>query len=363
MTRMERPTLAAITLNPTGGGIAAVADLLWRVLQDTWGSDARLITMFDHENRTPTAVEKSRFALTLASLQASNQTDWILFAHLALAQIQTAIPLPLRRRHGVFLYGFEAWTPLPARKQDALAAADVRIAISRFTAARALEANPGAGAIEVCPLPLPQFAEPVDETNTAPLTDVGPHAVLIVGRMSRDERYKGHDQLIEAWPAVVARVPDAQLVIAGSGNDQQRLMRKAQSGAAARAIRFTGYVSRPALEQLYRQAALFALPSRGEGFGLVYLEAMAHGLACIGSTHDAAREVILDGETGRLVDQQNIAGLADAITALLADEGLRRRMGAAGRMRLDREFTFQRFSDRVCQLLGATDSAQVAAAG
>jgi len=157
------------------------------------------------------------------------------------------------------------------------------------------------------------------------------------------ERYKGHDQVIDAWPAVVARVPDAQLVIVGTGDDRPRLMNKAEQSSAAASILFTGFVPDATLDTLYRRAALFALPSRGEGFGLVYLEAMARGVPCVGSIHDAAREVIADGETGRLVDQGDVGALAEAIAALLIDETQRLAMGEAGRLRVRDCFTFEHF--------------------
>jgi phosphatidylinositol alpha-1,6-mannosyltransferase len=171
--------------------------------------------------------------------------------------------------------------------------------------------------------------------------------------MLGSERYKGHDQLIDAWPQVVARVPDAQLVFAGSGDDLPRLRQRATESPASASIAFTGFVARPALAALYDRAAVFALPSRGEGFGLVYLEAMAHRLACVGSIHDAAPEVIVDGVTGQLVNQDNVPEMADTLATLLLDESRRRTMGEAGYERVAREFTFDRFSDRLRGLLRA----------
>ena len=102
---------------------------------------------------------------------------------------------------------------------------------------------------------------------------------------------------------------------------------------------------------LYGQAAVFALPSRGEGFGLVYLEAMAAGLPCIGSTDDAAVDVIEDGRTGLLVRQDDVTALAGAVSRLLSDEALRRRMGEAGRARQQSVFSYANFRDRTLGLL------------
>jgi phosphatidylinositol alpha-1,6-mannosyltransferase len=351
---INAPILAAITIDPTGGGVAAVSRLLWRVFQERWGSQARLLTMFSHQSRPATLLEKTKFTMALAST-ALGESDWILFSHLGLAEAQGALPARLRRPYGVFLHGIEAWGPLDRRALNALAGAEVRIANSQFTAKRIMTMHPTIGAVDACPLALPSDqASEQRAKGSSEAVNVGPLAVLAVGRMARAERYKGHDQLIDAWTSVVGRVPDAQLVLVGDGDDRERLMRKASSTPAGRGILFPGFVTANMLEGLYRRAALFALPSRGEGFGLVYLEAMTHGLPCVASIHDAAVEVIADGETGRLVDQDDVEGLAGTLAGLLTDPSERRRLGDAGTRRALDAFSFERFRDRMCALLPAS---------
>ena len=100
--------------------------------------------------------------------------------------------------------------------------------------------------------------------------------------------------------------------------------------------------------------SVFAMPSRQEGFGLVYAEAMWHGLPCIGSTLDAAGEVIADGETGLLVPYDAPEPLADALVRLLSDPALAARMGSAGAADARRRFGYARFRD---DLLDALDLA------
>lgn len=350
------PLLAAITLHPTGGGIAVVSNLLWQVFRKYWGSNAHLATIFDHESRPATFREKALFTMAVGRAQLGGGTDWILFSHLRLAQAQRFVPVRRRRPYGVFLHGIEAWERLTAREKNAVAAADVRIANSRYTASRVMALHPDVGHVDVCPLALPP------ETNGG-VRDAGMdigieltrHAILVVGRMSQSERYKGHDQLIDAWPAVVGRLPDAQLIIVGDGDDVPRLKRKARETTGGDRIIFTGFVSASTLDTLYKRSALFALPSGGEGFGLVYLEAMAHRLPCVGSVRDAASEIIVDGHTGRLVEQDNVAGLSDTLAALLLDEPRRHGMGEAGYRRAATEFSFDRFSSRVCTLLNEAE--------
>jgi phosphatidylinositol alpha-1,6-mannosyltransferase len=232
--------------------------------------------------------------------------------------------------------------------------AALRVANSHFTARRVAEAHPGIGPIAVCPLALPPDSGRASGPAAGDISGIGPHAVILVARMISAERYKGHDELLEAWPAVVAQVPDAQLVFVGSGDDTDRLRAKAATLGIGSSVLLTGFVSAERLRALYERAAMCAMPSRGEGFGLVYLEAMSYGLPCIGSVHDAAGEIIDDGVTGMLVDQTDTGMLSESIVHLLQDEGLRRTMGAEGQRRLQREFSYEQFSRRLLAQVEST---------
>ena len=356
---MQAPLLAAISLEPAGGGIAAVARLVWRALRAQWNG-ARLTTLVRGAHRAPSFSDKTRFALALARDQVLRRADGVIFSHLALAQVENGIPERLRSPYAVFLHGVEIWRPLSRREHRVLAGAHVRVANSHYTADRVMELHPDIGGVAACPLALPEvprhLRDAASVTTAKGLPPLGPHTVLIVGRMSASERYKGHDQLLDAWPQIVAVVPDAQLVIVGEGDDRARLRRAAAAVAGTDRIMFTGFVDDETLDALYQQASVFALPSRGEGFGLVYLEAMARRVACIGSIHDAAREVIVDGRTGRLIDLDKVDDLAEAIVTLLRDETLRREMGDAGYQRVVDSFGFDRFAERLCGMMAEVGS-------
>jgi phosphatidylinositol alpha-1,6-mannosyltransferase len=220
----------------------------------------------------------------------------------------------------------------------------LRLSNSDFTASRVMEANPDVGAVLTCVPGLPQTWQP--ETRSAD-PRWGRQSVIIVGRMIGSERYKGHDELLEAWPAVVAAIPDAHLVCVGEGDDVPRLRAKAASLGVGARVSFPGFVTAAIRQQAYGDAAVFAMPSRREGFGLVYLEAMASGLPCIASVHDAAREVVVDGVTGYLVSREDTAGLSARLVSLLDDEPKRRAMGEAGRRRVSEQFTFDAFRHRL----------------
>jgi phosphatidyl-myo-inositol dimannoside synthase len=339
--------LAAITLAETGGGVAAVSRLIWSVMGEAW-STRHLVTL----DSTPGVRGRITFGLELGSVQASHPDSWVFFSHLSLARAHAYLPTFVRRPYGVFLHGIEAWRPLGPLERGLLGGAALRIANSRFTARQVMLANPGIGAIEVCPLAVPPAAEVArqPESDVASALDIGPQAVLLVGRLSAAERYKGHDALLDAWPVVATAFPQARLVFAGDGDDRARLVQKADALGLAGCVLFPGFVSAATLAALYDRATLFAMPSRGEGFGLVYLEAMAHGLPCLGSIHDAAGEIIDDGVTGFLVDQGDGAALTARLSELLGNAAACARMGAAGRRRVAEQFSYRRFAERFIDL-------------
>jgi phosphatidylinositol alpha-1,6-mannosyltransferase len=174
---------------------------------------------------------------------------------------------------------------------------------------------------------------------------------MIVGRMWAEERGKGHDQLLECWPAVVHELPEAELWIIGDGNDRPQLEARARSLGIESSVLFLGRVSDQELSQRYRTASVFAMPSRQEGFGLVYSEAMLHGLPCIASTLDAGAEIVQEGKTGLLVPYDDPAALADAILSILRNPARARELGQAAKRRARERFGYERFRDGLLEAL------------
>jgi glycosyltransferase involved in cell wall biosynthesis len=134
----------------------------------------------------------------------------------------------------------------------------------------------------------------------------------------------------------IARLPEAFLHIVGTGPELPRLrMRAARLGLESR-VEFLGHVSFERLAAEYRGASLFCLPSRQEGFGIVFLEAMAAGLPIVAARAAAVPEVVADGECGILVPPGDPDALTAALGRLLADPRQARRLGEAGRRRVER---------------------------
>jgi phosphatidylinositol alpha-1,6-mannosyltransferase len=344
--------LGTATLAPAGDGIAYAARLLHRALSDLGGQDPTLVELGTTDTEPVSLKTRVQFLARLTRLQTMRRINWLLFTHVGIARAQLRVPKQWRRPYAVMLHGIEAWNAtLDRDRLDVMRQARVRIAISPHTARRVAAVHPDLPPIETCLLGLMPDDEHPDRVPGDVRVDYGPHAVVIVGRMSSTERYKGHDQLLLAWPRVLAEVPDANLVIVGRGDDVERLHMKAAALGIGRNVYFPGFLPDAAVRSVMRHAALFAMPSRGEGFGLVYLQAMRAGIPCLGSRDDAAVDVIVDGETGLLVPNQDPEAIAGAVARLLTDETMRRRMGDAGRRRFESTFTYPRFRARLATTL------------
>ena len=347
----HRAALAAISLAPEHGGVAYVGRLLREALRASFGEPWTL-TLDPRQPDRVAGTEAARFSARLLLANARGRFDFVVFNHPGIARAQFRVPRVVRKPYVVQLHGTDVFdAALPRSHTEALRGAALRLAPSRFTAERGAEVNPGIGPITVCPHGLLPAGPPAGRPDAALLGRVRRSSALIVGRLWASERRKGHDQLLEAWPAIMRRVPDAQLVIAGDGDDRARLQAKAHALGVAADVLFCGYVSDATLAALREACGVFAMPSRQEGFGLVYAEAMRDGMPCLGSTRDAAEDIIEHGTTGFLVEQSDTASLADSLAQLLGSEELRRRFGAAGRRRFEAEFTFERYRERLTRLL------------
>ncbi|MEP7066662.1 MAG: glycosyltransferase family 4 protein [Gemmatimonadota bacterium] len=352
-----RPSLAVITRKQGGDGVAFAGLLLERALSAITRASLDILELAPAVTGHPSGVEQLRFALSLGLAQLLDRGGWWMFNHVGIARAQNAVPRSLRRPYAVLLCGIEAWDPaLTEDRKRTLRSATLRLAISEYTASRVRATHPDIGSIVACPLALLPDVPVPTSLEQAMLDQIREQSVLVVGRMSSAERYKGHDELLECWSTIVAQIPGAQLVIAGQGDDLTRLRQKAQSLGVSGSVLFLGFVPEGTLAALRERVALFALPSRGEGFGLVYLEAMRAGLPCVGGTTDAATDVIVNGATGLLVDPRDGSALSEAIISLLRSPELRAGFGAAGAVLFEREFTFDRYCERLAPILSASFS-------
>ncbi len=174
-----------------------------------------------------------------------------------------------------------------------------------------------------------------------------------MSRLEAAERnHKGVVYVLEALPELRRQFPRLQYVIVGDGDDRAWLERRARELQVADCVVFTGYVTREELSRQYAACDIFVLPSDQEGFGIVYLEAMAHRKPVVASRAAGAPEVVLEGETGLLVEHGDRPALVEALAHLLSSPERRQKFGGAGFERLQAKFTFEHFRERLLRLLG-----------
>ncbi len=344
--------LVSAGLDLDGGGRALAGRLLARTCGELcreWEAGCEILALGRSGSPEPAryfGADQRGLALAAWRRQLAARRPALVFDLIGPARVQAWLPAPLRGPYLLPLYGIEVWRPLGWQRRRALAHASIRLAISRYTVERARPFIPDLGKVYILPLALEERA-PEGAVDLDLVSHLGTGFLLIVGRMASGERYKGHDQILETLP----RLPGARLVVAGDGDDRPRLAARAADLGLQSRVTFTGFVSEATLAELYRRSAIFVMPSLGEGFGLVYLEAMRAGKPCVAARGSAADEVVADGETGFLVDRDDPEELASALGRLLAGPDLARRMGEAGRRLWRERFSLKQFQKGLRPLL------------
>lgn len=338
------PIFGTVTDEAGHGGIARVSFLTQRALRNIYDEELRIIRLLPRGDAAATIGRRALFATRIYI--ESRRRGWVLYDHAGLARANRRdVP------YALFVHGIEAWDRKLQHYATAIRGANLLLAVSRHTASRVAEAHGvDPSRIEVVHLALAPEAGTAGEPDASVVDRINRRSVGIVARLSAEERQKGHDELLEVFAAMNG-VHDAQLVIVGGGDDRERLQARARDLGIGDRVLFTGRVSEATLRAIYAKLRIFAMPSRGEGFGLVFLEAMRHGLPCVASRHDAAKEVVVDGETGFTVDLGDRGALRGALETLLTDDALCARMGAAGKQREASHFSYARFERRLREIL------------
>jgi phosphatidylinositol alpha-1,6-mannosyltransferase len=266
-----------------------------------------------------------------------------------------------RRPYVVFGYGFELYDGgLAALKRHIYREASAVIACSQDTAERiAAFAGMSRDAIDVIypGVDVGPFAGADGTATRSRQGWTGRRIILTVGRLSTRERYKGQDTVIRAMPAILREVPDALYVIAGEGDDRERLERLVSELHLQRHVVFVGRVPEAKLPGLYAAADVFVMVSRAsqegmtEGFGIVYLEAGAARKPVVFARSGGAVEAALDGQTGLAVDPEDSGDVAGAIVRLLRDREEAARLGARGHARASRELSWERAAAEYAHVL------------
>ncbi|GAA2490826.1 glycosyltransferase family 4 protein [Streptomyces thermolineatus] len=345
------------------------------VYASTWKHDeegAAAVAEFDAEQPFP--VVRDRTTVLLPTPGATRRAAALVREHgCTSVWFGAAAPLglmaPALRRAGArrlvaTTHGHEAgWAQLPVARQLLRRigeGTDVLTFLGEYTRSRIAPALTPAAADRMVQLP-----PGVDEKTFHPAS--GGDAVRarlgladrpVVVCVSRLVPRKGQDTLVRAMPEILARVPDAVLLVVGGGPYRAELEKLAERTGVASSVRFTGPVPWEELPAHYGAGDVFAMPCRTrrggldvEGLGIVYLEASATGLPVVAGDSGGAPDAVLDGETGYVVPGGSPGAVAERVTALLEDPGLRRAMGERGRRWVEDAWRWDALADRLKELL------------
>jgi phosphatidylinositol alpha-1,6-mannosyltransferase len=316
------------------GGVQLSGMKAWEAITDLIGETRARALFYERGS--------SKLRTVVAAVGEGRTADILFVWHLHLLKLLPVLQMPTAKIV-LFLHGIEAWRRHGALMQVLLTKVDLFLANTEFTWTQFRKCNPKVG----------DTAHRVTHLGTGlPLRSTTPSpapmpAVLMIGRLDRGEDYKGHRQMIGAWRHVVERIPSAKLWVIGDGNLRPDLEDLARRNAPPHSVDFFGKAPDARKEQLLTECRCLALPSRGEGFGLVYLEAMRMGRPCLVSNADAGREVVNPPEAGLAVDPDDPAQIADAVSRMLTEGSEWDEWSRRARARYESRFTAEHFRRRL----------------
>ena len=271
--------------------------------------------------RGPARWRKARFGLAATMGAWRQRPDLVIATHVGVAQPARALR---RTPYWVIAHGYEVWDVQRPTWRATLRGAAKVLAVSTYTRDRLIEQDlvpPKRIGLLTNTFDPERFTvadKPPAWLTTYELEPTDP-VLLSVTRMGADGPGKGYDQVLEVLPNLVEKLPRLRYLLVGSGSDVPRVRAKIKELGIGDHVTLAGGLSSAALVDHYRLCDAFVLPSAIEGFGIVYLEALACGRPVIGGSH-GARDALLDGKLGTLVDPKDRRALEEAILETLAGD-------------------------------------------
>lgn len=251
---------------------------------------------------------KIKYLINILQVLRSNpKFDLLICGHINLLPVAHLLQILLKIPLVLEIHGIEAWKP--SRKlylNYFVTHIDAFVSVSEVTKRRFLR---WAKLIDKQGFVLPNAIH-LDQYGSGPKNQAlleryrlkGKTVLMTLGRLHSSERYKGIDAVIELLSELAFEIPNIAYLVVGEGDDRKRLMEKAATIGMAERVVFTGYIPEDEKAEYYRLADAFVMPGKGEGFGFVFLEAMACGIPVVASKIDGSREAVLGGKLGVIVD-------------------------------------------------------------
>ena len=298
------------------------------------------------------------FADELVRRTIAERPDLIIVGHVNFAPVAHWLQKLFRVPFVAIGYGVEVWEIKSRLTRSALRSANRLFAISHFTRRR-MAATLGISSDRINLLPCtfdPEQFLPGRRPHYL-LKRYGINAdqpvILTITRLAGAERYKGYDQIFRALLTVREQFPTVRYVLAGRGRDRLRIEQLIRELGVGESVVLAGYVPDYELQSHYNLCDVFAMPSKGEGFGIVFLESLACGKPVLAGNKDGSTEPVLNGELAALIDPDNVDDIADALIAVLRRTHPNRVLfdGDALRRRVIEAYGYDRFKQSLFQVL------------
>ena len=275
---------------------------------------------FHYFKTTSPNIGRLKLIISLLAYIVRSRPTHIYCGHINLAPIIHSICKPLGISFTVLTYGKEVWEPLGPSQQKALQASHRIWTISRYSRDRLCASNQiESNKVEFlyCAVDGRVFQPQAKDTLLVRHYGFENNKVLMtVARLWSGDPYKGVDVTIRALPTIAAQFPNVKYLVVGRGNDQPRLAKLAKDLGMENRIVFAGFVSDADLVKYYNLADAYIMPSQ-EGFGIVYLEAMACGVPVLSGDADGSADPLQDGRLGWQVPHRDPAAVAIATIEML----------------------------------------------
>ncbi|HAG81048.1 MAG TPA: glycosyltransferase [Cyanobacteria bacterium UBA12227] len=262
------------------------------------------------------------FAINLIQGALSNRPNLIVCGHINFSPVAfwiyrfTGIP------YWILVYGVDAWNVTDKWKIQGLQGAEKIVSISEYTRDRLIEEQSvPPDKITILPVTFDASRFEIGQKPNYLLERYGlkpeQPIILTVARLASADRYKGYDQILQSLPKIRQHIPTIHYILVGKGSDRPRIEQLITHLNLQDCVTLTGFIPDDELGDYYNLCDVFAMPSKGEGFGIVYLEALACGKPTLGGNRDGAVDALSYGELGALVDPDNIDQIATTLIEIL----------------------------------------------
>lgn len=277
---------------------------------------------FLYSGQVPRSLQTLHFVGNMVQAVFTQRPHLILCGHLNFSPVALWVNRLLRIPYWLLVYGIDAWDVGDPQKIRAIKQADQIISISEYTRDRLIqEQNLPAEQISILPVTFDAIrftlaAKPnylLDRYQLQPDQPI----LLTVARLADSDRFKGYDQVLKALPQIRQALPNVYYLIVGKGRDLSRIERLIEELGLQDCVTLTGFVPDEELGDHYNLCDVFAMPSKREGFGIVYLEALACGKPALGGNQDGAVDALCGGKLGALVDPDDIEAIAQSLIQML----------------------------------------------